>query len=312
MKLEVQMRALIIALAIFVCINYSSGQQASCVQNMTSGQLICPITARSYVNFLGTDFKEITISPLSIKKNQAINFGIFAGITACLFFIDPAVDNYARTLQSHNHGIQPVSGVITKFGATYSFYTVGVLGLYGYLFNDKKMKAATLLVSQSMILSSVFTRLGKVITSRERPSVSFEQDSYKRGGKWHGLFDYIDVCSDGKGLPGAGYDAFPSGHTSLAFSIATVYAKVYNDNNVVPVIAYSAASLVGISRLTEHAHWLSDVFVGAALGYFCGNQVVKTYRNSYITGVKRHSGCLLAYDLDYSEGKFFAGINLKF
>ncbi len=37
------------------------------------------------------------------------------------------------------------------------------------------------------------------------------------------------------------------------------------------------ATLVGISRLTEHAHWASDVFVGGLIGYVCGRQVVAQY-----------------------------------
>ena len=36
-------------------------------------------------------------------------------------------------------------------------------------------------------------------------------------------------------------------------------------------------TLVGISRLTEHAHWASDVFVGGLIGYVCGKQVVTRF-----------------------------------
>ena len=113
-------------------------------------------------------------------------------------------------------------------------------------------------------------------------------------------------------MPGSGYDAFPSGHTSMAFSIATVYAKMYDDYLAVPVIAYSAASLVGLSRLTEHAHWASDVFVGAVLGYCCGNQAVKTYRHSCNPQEPKRTAYVLNYNLDYSNGNFLANINLKF
>jgi hypothetical protein len=45
------------------------------------------------------------------------------------------------------------------------------------------------------------------------------------------------------------------------------------------------ATLVGISRLTERAHWASDVFVGGLIGYVCGKQVVanfnKTHKNLF-------------------------------
>ncbi|MGD0340781.1 MAG: phosphatase PAP2 family protein, partial [Bacteroidales bacterium] len=79
------------------------------------------------------------------------------------------------------------------------------------------------------------------------------------------------------------FDSFPSGHAATAFSIATVFASEYSDIKVVPVISYSLASLVGITRLTEHKHWASDVFIGSLLGYACGKQVVahfnKTHQN---------------------------------
>lgn len=35
--------------------------------------------------------------------------------------------------------------------------------------------------------------------------------------------------------------------------------------------------MVGISRLIEHQHWASDVFVGGIMGYLCGRQVVAHY-----------------------------------
>ena len=71
------------------------------------------------------------------------------------------------------------------------------------------------------------------------------------------------------------FDAFPSGHTSTAFSIATVFAYQYADKPFVAPFAYTMASLVGITRLIEHDHWASDVFAGACIGYLCGKQVVK-------------------------------------
>jgi hypothetical protein len=74
------------------------------------------------------------------------------------------------------------------------------------------------------------------------------------------------------------YDAFPSGHTATAFSIATVFATQYSDIKAVPILCYSAATAVGISRLTEHEHWASDVFVGALIGYLSGKQVVQNFR----------------------------------
>ncbi|MBL0138267.1 MAG: phosphatase PAP2 family protein [Bacteroidetes bacterium] len=82
---------------------------------------------------------------------------------------------------------------------------------------------------------------------------------------------------------GSSFDAFASGHTATAFSIATVFALQYNETTIIPIVCYSAATLIGVSRLTEHEHWSSDVFVGALLGYLCGKQVVNNFNKTHQT-----------------------------
>jgi len=57
--------------------------------------------------------------------------------------------------------------------------------------------------------------------------------------------------------------------------VATVFATEYNDKPVVQVVAYSVASLISISRITENKHWVTDVVTGAAIGYLSGKLVVK-------------------------------------
>jgi membrane-associated phospholipid phosphatase len=59
----------------------------------------------------------------------------------------------------------------------------------------------------------------------------------------------------------------PSGHAIAAFSAATVLARRYGDHKWVPYVSYGVAALVGFSRITLSAHFVSDVFVGGALGY---------------------------------------------
>jgi membrane-associated phospholipid phosphatase len=64
-----------------------------------------------------------------------------------------------------------------------------------------------------------------------------------------------------------GNGSFPSGHSIEAFSIATIVARQYRNHRWVPYAAYGLASLVGFSRLTLNVHFLSDVFMGGALGF---------------------------------------------
>jgi membrane-associated phospholipid phosphatase len=67
--------------------------------------------------------------------------------------------------------------------------------------------------------------------------------------------------------------SFPSGHTSNAFAMATVAERHYGWKLGVP--AYALAGLMGVSRMNEDKHWLSDVVAGATLGFVVGQTVVR-------------------------------------
>ena len=58
--------------------------------------------------------------------------------------------------------------------------------------------------------------------------------------------------------------SFPSGHSSVAFTTATMYQMWYGWKAGVP--AYAMAALTAFQRLDDNQHWLSDVLMGAAIG----------------------------------------------
>ena len=69
-----------------------------------------------------------------------------------------------------------------------------------------------------------------------------------------------------KERPDGGNMAFPSGHTSAAFSGASFIQRRYGWKYGVP--AYAAAAYVGWSRIDADAHYVEDVVAGAAIGNF--------------------------------------------
>jgi hypothetical protein len=72
--------------------------------------------------------------------------------------------------------------------------------------------------------------------------------------------------------PDGGPFSFPSGHTSTAFTTATV---IYHDlGKVWGSAAYLGAAYVGFSRLQENRHYLSDVVGGAILGTYLSFKVM--------------------------------------
>ena len=67
-----------------------------------------------------------------------------------------------------------------------------------------------------------------------------------------------------------GDPSFPSGHTSIAFSMATVLGYQYPKWRI-PL--YIGAGLVGLSRIYLGRHYASDVLMGAAVGTISGSVV---------------------------------------
>jgi hypothetical protein len=86
----------------------------------------------------------------------------------------------------------------------------------------------------------------------------------------------------------------------------------YRKSVIVPIISYSAASLISLSRLTENMHWSTDILLGATLGYLCGRQVVNNYhRYAKIKNVAAKKGTL-SMSLEYNYGNVEPGLVYRF
>jgi hypothetical protein len=236
-------------------------------------------SSKGYFPSILHDIGTQATAPLRFDIKDWAIAGAAVGITATLFSIDDNIDDWARTQKERHKWVNSSSPVISEFGNRYGEYLVCAIGSLSALFKNQKGVQTCLLSTQAIITSGVWVHLIKTLTGRERPKAAYIY-SLSESGKWYGPFSRFDsnVASDKSNFA---FDAFPSGHTALAFSIATVFATRYNDTELVPILSYSAATLVGITRLTEHEHWVSDVFVGAIIGYLCGKQVVTHFNETH-------------------------------
>lgn len=78
--------------------------------------------------------------------------------------------------------------------------------------------------------------------------------------------------------------AWPSGHTSSSFTVASVLDEYYGPKVGIP--AYAAASLVAYRMMDTGDHWASDVVFGATLGWIVGHSVAGKHKNLEIGGFK--------------------------
>jgi hypothetical protein len=76
--------------------------------------------------------------------------------------------------------------------------------------------------------------------------------------------------------------AWPSGHTSSSFTVASVLDEFYGPKVGIP--AYALASLVAYRMVDTGDHWTSDVVFGAALGWVVGHTVAGKHKKLEIGG----------------------------
>ena len=126
--------------------------------------------------------------------------------------------------------------------------------LAGYVRHDTYQTGTALLAGEAYADSAVVDLVIKAITRRKRPG------DVRPGGAFNDTF-----FSGGKS-PFKG-SAFPSGHAAGVFAVSTVVATRYHNHRWMPWVMYGFATAVSFSRVTTSAHFPSDVFLGAALGY---------------------------------------------
>jgi membrane-associated phospholipid phosphatase len=218
---------------------------------------------------------EYQVSSLfSMDKRDLLYVGAIGGITLGLIAFDARLDQSVTKLKNKSHTIDVTSDFITEFGGSKGVYTVAVFTGLSIIMNSKKGLQTSLYAFEAMLNSGLWVRLGKLFAGRERPSAAYEYSKHP-SGIWKGPINQF-INKEKRSV--ASYDAFPSGHTATIFSIATVFAEQYKDIKIVPIISYSFATLVGVSRMLEHTHWASDVFLGACIGYICGKTTIDFYR----------------------------------
>ena len=128
------------------------------------------------------------------------------------------------------------------------------LMIAGYVRHDSHQVGTALLAGEAYADSAIVDLAMKAITRRKRPA------DVGAGASFNNTF-----FSGGKS-PFKG-SSFPSGHAASVFSVATVVATRYHSHRWVPWVVYGFATAVSFSRVTSNAHFPSDVFLGAALGY---------------------------------------------
>jgi membrane-associated phospholipid phosphatase len=243
----------------FACPALRAQEAPQSVATEATPQNSTPIVAQRDVswrtlprNFL-QDQEDIWLFPVQLAKgHQWLPTLAVTGVTAALIVADPHDTPYFRRTARFETFNDAFSGSITAGEIAIVPATFLVVGHFRH---NSYAENTALLAGEAYADSAVLDVVLKVATHRLRPS------DIPPSGPFSDTFFNSHVS-------GAGINtSFPSSHASAAFAVATVFAHRYRHHRWVPWVAYGAASIISFSRTTNQAHFPSDVFLGAALGF---------------------------------------------
>ncbi len=244
------------------------GQEAPSFANLSSGEIL----SRAFSG-VGGDLKALTLAPFEHPKAT----GLFAGSALLLVAFDrPLTEGWQKQVESRvDYHIQGLWEGRESLGGADSWILAALpVWYFGSLATGSsrgqvaavlgvKAGAYAYLVSH-VALKSLFARQRPNPTLGVMPAVAPKTDSPWAWGRYHR--PYMGSESDGTG--------FPSFHTTLYASIASVFAEVYGH----PWIPYGIAAVLFGADIKGHHHWVSDMAAGAAIGVGIGHVVVREFR----------------------------------
>ena len=194
-------------------------------------------------------------TPISYVRTLPLTkLAVVAGITAGIYQYDTQIHDWSQT---HRTAFSSkIASFVEPLGGTQSLTPAGLMYVFGYMTNDPRAKSAAVLGVKSVLISSFVTASIKTYSHRHRPNSG---DPYN---SWDGPSASLNNLS------------FPSGHSTAAFALATVFAEQYNDSMFIPPLAYGLASLTALSRVHDNKHWASDIFLGSAIGYITAKTIM--------------------------------------
>jgi len=199
------------------------------------------------------DQKDLWLFPTQLARGKHwVPTLAVTGVTGVLIATDPHSEPLFRNKPAFEETSEIFSTAntgIVLIGVPAAVYVTGLLR------HDSYTEQTAMLAGEAYLDSAIPHVVMKLISRRLRPSAVPPSH------------DFRDTFFQSKvGVLGKG-SSFPSGHAAAAFSIATVMARRYGQHKWVPWVAYGVAGLISFSRVPDMAHFPSDVFLGAALGY---------------------------------------------
>lgn len=213
-----------------------------------------PMTLKRVFLNLPGDQKSIWTSPLHLRARDSTWLVPFITIDGLLLASD------RRNLAHERSNANAISESKKIANAGLLALTAVPAGMYawGGLTGSGRESETGLLTGEALINGAIVNESLKRMFGRERP---------------------VPLDSRGRFFQDFGDPSFPSLHSTLSWTAASVIAHEY-PGWLSQTVAYGAAGMVSLSRVTGRQHFPTDVVVGGALGWLIGRQ---TYRAHHFT-----------------------------
>ena len=207
---------------------------------------------------IASDQKAFWTSPARIRLNDAPSLFPFFAATA----LTMASDNAIEQRLPHSPTLIQRSGSLSNYGTASLIGAAGGLFVWGKLAKNDHAEETGFLAGEAAIDSFLDSEVIRLVAGRDRP-----------------------LQGNGRGEFWQGGTSFPSEHSAVSWSIASIIAHEY-PGPLTQLLAYGAASGISVARLIGREHFASDVLVGSALGWYSGWQVYHSHHNPDLNGAQ--------------------------
>jgi len=211
-----------------------------------------PDQSTSFTSSLGTAVKTIGEDELHIIKSpfspSALKWdAMVVGATGILIANDESVLHQVPA-SWHSTSLNISDAGLYGLGAT-----AGGIFVTGLITHDKHAIDTGIRSAEASVDSVILYAALKAVLARQRPYTGQGEGRFFSGNWTAG--------------------SFPSGHATLAWTLASVIAHEY-PNWPMRLLMYGAATAVSTTRVTGGVHFPADVFSGSVIGFGVGTYVV--------------------------------------
>lgn len=231
-----------------------------CPQSLTCGETAdfeYKINKKFLLGF-GNDVYEIIKSPGSWEGQDWLRLTAVLGTGVVLYAFDQKIYDWSEDRRTPS--TEDWANIGSFFGnGLFLGGVISALYIGGEIFDKRDLRKTALLSLESWLTAGAFVLGMKTVLGRARPYTGLDANHFQP-------FTFE-----------SGFHSFPSGHAASAFAVAAVIAD-QTDFILVDILAYSMSTLTAVARVHKSQHWPSDVFFGAALGYFIGKKICSLHR----------------------------------